>query len=137
MIAGEPLRTLLYIEDSLASLKLVEHLVARRPEMRLLTAADAGLGLELARTKRPEVILMDINLPGLGGFEALRLLRDDPATANIPVIALSANASPADIEKGLKAGFFRYAAKPIKIDEFMELLDRVLEFARVNEAGRA
>ena len=63
---------------------------------------------------------MDINLPGISGIEALKILRDDPATAHIPVVALSANAMPRDIEKGLEAGFFRYLTKPIKVDEFME-----------------
>ena len=63
---------------------------------------------------------MDINLPGISGIEALRILRGDPATAHIPVIALSANAMPRDIEKGMQAGFFRYLTKPIKVPEFME-----------------
>jgi len=75
------------------------------------------------------VILMDINLPGINGFEALKILRSDPATAHIPVIAVSANAMPLDIERGLKAGFFRYITKPIKVSEFMEALDVALEFA--------
>ena len=72
---------------------------------------------------------MDINLPDINGFEALKILRSDPATAHIPVIAISANAMPLDIERGLKAGFFRYITKPIKVDEFMEALDVALEFA--------
>jgi CheY-like chemotaxis protein len=72
---------------------------------------------------------MDINLPGINGFEALKILREDPATAHIPVIAISANAMPRDIERGLKAGFFRYITKPIKLNELMEALDAALEFA--------
>ena len=72
---------------------------------------------------------MDINLPDISGFEALKILRADPATALIPVIAISANAMPVNIEKGIKAGFFRYITKPIKVDEFMEALDVALEFA--------
>ena len=72
---------------------------------------------------------MDINLPGISGIEALKILREDPATAHIPVVALSANAMPRDIEKGLEAGFFRYLTKPIKVNEFMETLDVALEFA--------
>ena len=72
---------------------------------------------------------MDINLPGISGIEALKILRDDPATAHIPVVALSANAMPRDIEKGLEAGFFRYLTKPIKVNEFMDTLDVALEFA--------
>ena len=72
---------------------------------------------------------MDINLPGISGIEALKILSEDPATAHIPVVALSANAMPRDIEKGLLAGFFRYLTKPIKVDEFMDTLDVALESA--------
>jgi PAS domain S-box-containing protein len=124
-----PLRTLLYVEDNPANLKLVEQLIARRPDLRLLTAVNGRLGIEVARAARPEVILMDINLPDINGFEALKILRADPATAHIPVVALSANAMPRDIDKGLEAGFFRYLTKPIKIMEFMDMLHVTLEFA--------
>jgi PAS domain S-box-containing protein len=123
------LRTLLYVEDNPANLKLVEQLIARRPDMRLLSARDGNVGIQLARSKRPHVILMDINLPGINGIEALNILREDPATAHIPVVALSANAMPRDIKKGLHAGFFRYLTKPIKVNEFMDTLDEALEFA--------
>ena len=124
-----PLRTLLYVEDNPANLELVEQLIARRPDLRLLTAVNGTLGIELARAAQPEVILMDINLPGISGIEALKILREDPATAHIPIVALSANAMPRDIERGLEAGFFRYLTKPIKINEFMETLDVALECA--------
>jgi CheY-like chemotaxis protein len=127
---GAPQRTLLYVEDNPANLKLVEQLIARRPDMRLLSARDGNLGIQLARANHPEVILMDINLPGISGIEALKILREDPSTAHIPVVALSANAMPRDIEKGMLAGFFRYLTKPIKVNEFMETLDIALEFAR-------
>jgi PAS domain S-box-containing protein len=133
---GARLRTLLYVEDNPANLKLIEQLIGRRPDMRLLSAVDGNLGIQLARANQPEVILMDINLPGISGIEALRILRGDPVTAHIPVIALSANAMPRDIEKGLQAGFFRYLTKPIKVNEFMQTLDVALEFAR-QEAGHA
>jgi CheY-like chemotaxis protein len=104
--------------------------------MRLLTAVNGTLGIEVARTAQPTVILMDINLPGISGVEALKVLRVDPATAHIPVVALSANAMPRDIEMGLDAGFFRYLTKPIKINVFMDTLDAALEFAR-QEIGHA
>jgi CheY-like chemotaxis protein len=133
---GAPLRTLLYVEDNPANLMLIEQLIARRPDMRLLTAIDGNLGIQLARARQPDVILMDINLPGISGIEALRILRADPATARIPVVALSANAMPRDVEKGLQAGFFRYLTKPIRVNEFMQTLDVALEFAR-QEAGHA
>jgi len=126
---GAPLRTLLYVEDNPANLKLVEQLIARRPDMRLLSARDGNTGIELARANQPEVILMDINLPGISGIEALKILREDPATAHIPVVALSANAMPRDIERGLEAGFFRYLTKPIKVNEFMDTLAVALKFA--------
>jgi signal transduction histidine kinase/CheY-like chemotaxis protein len=127
-------RTLLYVEDNPANLMLVEGLIARRPDIRLLSARDGNRGVEIARASRPDVILMDINLPGISGFRALRMLAEDPATARIPVIALSANAMPRDIEKGLEAGFFRYLTKPIKVNEFMDTLDVALKFAKTQSA---
>ena len=118
-----PLSTLLYVEDNPANLKLVEQLIARRIDIRLITAIDGNLGIQLARAEHPDVILMDINLPGISGIEALKILRDDPVTAQIPVVALSANAMPRDIEKGLEAGFFRYLTKPIKLNKLMDTLE--------------
>ena len=115
---------------------LVEDLIARRPEIRLLAAMDGLRGIEIARASAPDVILMDINLPGISGINAMRILAQDPATAHIPVIALSANANPRDIEKGLEAGFFRYLTKPIKVNEFMETLDVALKAAGTGEALR-
>jgi PAS domain S-box-containing protein len=132
--AGAHMRTLLYVEDNPANLKLVEKLIARRSDIRLLSAVDGNRGVELARTCRPDVILMDINLPGISGIEALRILREDHSTAHIPVIALSANAIPRDIQKGLDAGFFRYLTKPIKVSEFMDALNVALDFAKENRA---
>jgi signal transduction histidine kinase/ActR/RegA family two-component response regulator len=124
------LRTLLYVEDNSANLKLVEQLIARRPNTRLLLAKEATSGIEQARIHQPDVILMDINLPGISGISALRILGDDPLTRHIPVVAISANAMPHDIQAGLQAGFYRYLTKPIKVTEFMETVDRALEFAR-------
>jgi PAS domain S-box-containing protein len=126
------MRTLLYVEDNPANLKLVEKLIARRPDIRLLSAIDGNRGVELARSCLPDVILMDINLPGISGIEALRILRETAETARIPVVALSANAIPRDIQKGLDAGFFRYLTKPIKVGEFMDALNVALEFAKEN-----
>ena len=123
------MRTLLYVVDNPANLKLVEQLIGRRPDMHLLSAADGHLGIELARSAHPEVILMDINLPGISGIDAMKILRADPATAQIPVVAISANAIPRDIENGLAAGFFRYLTNPIKVNEFMDTLNVALEFA--------
>src|SRR5690242_1352137 len=130
-----PLRTLLYVEDNPANLKLIEQLIARRPDIRLLTAREGNTGIQLARANQPALILMDINLPGISGIEALKILREDPATKHIPVIALSANAMPRDIEKGLQAGFFRYLTKPIKVPEFMETIEVALKFGEQETVG--
>jgi len=121
--------TLLYVEDNLANLRLVEQIVARHPGMRLLTALNGNSGIEIANVSQPDVILMDINLPGIDGFETLKMLRSTPKTAHIPVIAVSANAMPLDIERGLKAGFLHYITKPINVDEFVQTLEATLEFA--------
>jgi CheY-like chemotaxis protein len=129
--SGAPKRTLLYVEDNPANLMLVEDLIARRSDIRLISAPDGSQGVEMALASLPDVILMDINLPGISGIEALRILSEDLSTAHIPIIALSANAIPRDIEKGLEAGFFRYLTKPIKLDEFMDSLDLALNTAKV------
>lgn len=128
------LHTVLYVEDNPANLRLVEQIMARHPGICLLTAVNAYGGIEIARNKQPDVILMDINLPDISGIEALKILRSDPATAHIPVIAVSANSMPADINRGLKAGFFRYISKPIKVDGFMAALNLALESAEKNSA---
>ncbi len=136
------LRTLLYVEDNPANLMLVEDLIARRPDIRLLTARDGNRGIEIARASLPDVILMDINLPGISGIQALKVLAQDAVTARIPVVALSANAVPRDIARGMEAGFFRYLTKPIKVNEFMDTLDVALKFAdahaaHASEAGKS
>ena len=127
---GTRVRTLLYVEDNPANLMLVEDLIGRRADIQLLIARDGIRGIEIARASQPDAILMDINLPGINGIEALGILAADPVTAHIPVVALSANAMPHDIEKGLQAGFFRYLTKPIKVNEFMDTLDQALSLAQ-------
>jgi len=127
---GTPLRTVLYVEDNPANLELVEQLIARRPDLRLLGATDGDLGIEFARSYQPAVILMDINLPGISGIEAMSILRADPLTAHIPIIALSANAVRRDIAKALQAGFLSYLTKPIKVNQFMEALDVALNLSQ-------
>lgn len=122
--------TLLYVEDNQANLTLIEDIIASRPDFFLLTARDAFAGIELARLAQPDLILMDINLPGMSGTEALAVLRKDSLTQDIPVIALSANAIPRDIEKGLEAGFFHYLTKPVRVNELMDTLDAAVEMVR-------
>jgi CheY-like chemotaxis protein len=132
---GTATHTLLYVEDNPANLELVEQIVTRRSDLRLISATDGSIGIEFARAYQPAVILMDINLPGISGIDAMRILRADPATAHIPVIAVSANAIPGDIEKGLKAGFFNYVTKPIQVSQFMTALNAALEFSQSNAAA--
>lgn len=125
-ITGKRQRTLLYVEDNPANLKLVEQLVGRRADLRLLSARDGTSGVRTACAEHPDVILMDINLPGIDGYEALRQLQEDPVTRSIPVVALSANAMPRDIAMGLAAGFCSYLTKPFDVDAFMAALDSAL-----------
>jgi CheY-like chemotaxis protein len=99
--------------------------------MQLYGAEDAMRGIALAQEHQPEVILLDINLPGISGLQALKILQEDPTTKHIPVLALSANAMPRDIERGLAAGFFRYLTKPIRVPDFMDALDAGLAQAEV------
>jgi CheY-like chemotaxis protein len=105
---------------------LVEQILARRPDLRLLTAVDAEHGLPIALAVLPDVILLDINLPGRDGYDILAHLRADPSTRPIPVLAVSANAMPADLRRGLDAGFFRYLTKPIRVDAFLDALEDAL-----------
>lgn len=124
-----PLRTVLYVEDNPANLALVEQLIAGRGNLKLLTASEGHLGIQLARTYQPDVILMDIHLPGMSGLDSFKILREDSATAHIPVVAVSANAIPRDIERAMEVGFFSYLTKPIKVIEFMDALDVALRSA--------
>jgi len=110
----------LYIEDNPANLKLVARLLGRLPDIHLVTARLPELGLELARARKPALILLDISLPGMDGFEALRRLREDPATREIPVIAITAHAMARDIERGKQAGFADYITKPLQVGAFLD-----------------
>ncbi|MHA7816884.1 MAG: hybrid sensor histidine kinase/response regulator [Pseudohaliea sp.] len=117
-------RKVLYVEDSPANLRLVEKFLARRPAIKLLTAGTAEEGLALAARERPALILLDINLPGMDGFEALRRLRENPVTRDTPVLAVTANAMPRDVERGRKAGFADYLTKPLDLAELLARIDR-------------
>lgn len=134
-IRGETPHTVLCIEDDPVNLMLIEQIVKEVPHLRLLSANAGNPGIALARTHLPDVILMDLNLPDLGGIEALQTLHKDAATAHIPVIALTASATCRDVAKGLDAGFFEYLTKPIKIDELMSTLDDALLFTEMRCAN--
>ena len=129
---------LLYVEHHAESVELVEQLLAKRKDLRLLHAADVSLGMKLARSKRPEVILINVDLPGfdagLDALELIKLLRGEPKMQAAPILALSANATPAAIVKGLEAGFFHYLTKPIQAGPLMEALDYALEFAALERS---
>ncbi len=118
---------LLCIEDNPANMRLVERILALRTDIRLLKAGTPGLGLELARVSHPALILLDINLPEMDGFEVLRCLRENPLTRGIPVIGISANAMPKDVELARAAGFDDYLTKPLDIGQFLSVVERNLD----------
>ena len=118
--------TLLHIEDNPANRALVARILERRPNIAIIAAESAEHGLELARTRDPDLIVLDINLPGMDGYAALELLRSWPDTRNIPIIALSANAMPSDVKRGLEAGFLQYLTKPVDVKEFLRAIDLFL-----------
>ena len=119
--------TLLYVEDNPANLELMELIVSRIDGLSLISAATAEIGLELARTRLPDVIVLDINLPGMNGIEALKELRKGPETADIPIFALSAAATRKDIENGIEAGFRRYMTKPMQVEEVVDAIKGAVE----------
>jgi len=122
-------QSVLYIEDNPANLRLVAQLLGRIEHIEMLSAHEPMLGLELATEHKPDLILLDINLPGMDGFGVLSQLRQREATQHIPVIAISANAMPKDIEKGLAAGFDEYLTKPINIVELFEIIETRLSLS--------
>ena len=117
---------LLYIEDSPSHIQLVETIVDDIPNIQMFTAHTPILGLELAQAYRPDLIVLDICLPGMDGFEVMERLRASEVTSEIPVMAVSANATQMDIEKGQRAGFCRYLTKPINVEEFKKAVDELL-----------
>jgi CheY-like chemotaxis protein len=122
---GEIKGSILYIEDNPANVLLMEQ-IARRLSIRFVTAHNAEMGITLAVSQQPDLVVMDINLPQMNGYEALRCLRENPVTAAIPVIALSANAMPRDVARGLEAGFLRYHTQPIDIETMMTSIRQIL-----------
>jgi CheY-like chemotaxis protein len=121
-----PSRTILYIEDNLSNLKLIERVLSGRPELGLISAMQASLGLELAREHRPDLILLDLHLPDMKGEEALRRLRQDPATRRIPVVIISADATRSQAKRLRQAGADDYLTKPLDVKRFLEVVDAML-----------
>jgi len=128
---------LLYIEDNPVNLSLIEQLMLTRSDIDLLVASDGTTGLAKAQSALPAVILLDINLPDINGFDLINVLLENPATSNIPVIALSANAMQSDIQKGLQAGCRHYLTKPVKVTELMEKLDETFSYLALRSAATA
>lgn len=120
-------RVLLYVEDSPASLRLMQKVIAKWPDVELRGAATAEIGVEMARAEPPALILMDINLPGMDGYEALAQLKNDPKTAQIPVIALTANAMTSDKERAQAAGFCAFITKPVDLSSLYDTLHKTLD----------
>jgi CheY-like chemotaxis protein len=123
---GEAHRIVLYVEDNRANMALVERLMARRGDVEFLSAFNARTGIAMARDRLPHVILMDVNLPDMNGMDALQVLRGDAVTAAIPVIALSSDAFPRQIEKGIEAGFFQYLTKPFRVEDLNAAIESAL-----------
>ncbi|MCG5524640.1 PAS domain S-box protein [Ectothiorhodospira haloalkaliphila] len=122
--------TVLHIDDNPANLRLVAQILTRRPHLRLLSAPDPSLGLELATAHAPDLILLDINMPELDGYQVLKRLRASPDTATIPVMALTAFATERDVERGISAGFDEYLTKPLDVEHFLSVLDALLQKAQ-------
>jgi PAS domain S-box-containing protein len=116
-------RLVVYVEDNPANVTFMRDLLAEFEALELVTAPTAEMGIELARGRRPDVVIMDINLPGISGVEALRILREDPNTRDIPVIAMTAAAAEKERQRGLQLGFYRYLTKPVKVDELIAVLE--------------
>jgi signal transduction histidine kinase/FixJ family two-component response regulator len=118
--------TVLYVEDNFSNLKLIERLFRLRPALKLIAARDGKSGLQMAREQLPALILVDLNLPDMNGRDILTKLRTEPLTSAIPVIALSADATPGQIERLMQDGAADYLTKPINVQKFLDVLDRTL-----------
>jgi PAS domain S-box-containing protein len=118
--------TILYVEDNLSNFKLVDRLLSQRSTVRLLTAMEGSLGLELARQHHPDLILLDLHLPVMDGREVLRRLKEDPATSEIPVVVVSADATTSSVEQLLGAGAAAFITKPLDVKRFMAVVEDAL-----------
>jgi CheY-like chemotaxis protein len=128
------IHTLLQIEDNPANLKLVERVLENMPDVNLISAPQGRLGVDLARQHQPDAILLDLNLPDLSGFEVLRILRADPATRDIPVIVISADATRDQIKRLLDAGARAYVTKPLEVAQFVQVVGDALQERRLDRA---
>ncbi|MGI8553600.1 MAG: ATP-binding response regulator [Dehalococcoidia bacterium] len=119
-------RTVLYIEDNLSNLEVVERLLSRRPGVKILTATQGGLGIELAQKHHPDLILLDLHLPDTTGDIVLQQLQADESMRRVPVVMVSADATPKQIERLLAGGARQYLTKPLNLKRFMQVVDGIL-----------
>jgi signal transduction histidine kinase len=130
-------KTVLYVEDNLSNLRLIDRVLAGRPGIKLLSAVRGALGLDLARQHRPDLILLDLNLPDMHGADVLRSLQENPHTASIAVVVISADATAAQIERLLAAGARDYLTKPIDVKQFLVTVDDLLRQDQSHPNGGA
>jgi len=127
-------KKILYIEDNVANLTLVDKVLQLVAGVELVSARTGELGIELARELKPDLVLLDINLPGMNGYDVLKSLRADAELADVPVIAMTASATRADLQEGLRAGFDDYLTKPFDIRKFLGLVEEYLDIGSAFEA---
>jgi CheY-like chemotaxis protein len=125
-LGGNRRRVVVYVEDNPANVVFMRDVLGDFDQVDLVTAPTAEMGIEIARVRLPDAVIMDINLPGMSGVDALHLLRQDPQTKDVPIIALTAAASERDRQRGIQAGFYRYLTKPVKVDELVTALEELL-----------
>jgi CheY-like chemotaxis protein len=119
-------RTILYVEDNLSNLRLVESILMRQPHIKLVAAMQGRLGLELAREHHLDMILLDLHLPDINGEEVLRRLRAEANTQGVPVVMLSADATPGQSERLLQSGANAYLTKPLDVKQFLHVVEETL-----------
>lgn len=120
-------KTILYIEDNPANLRLVTVIIEKHSKHELISAPDGNLGLELVKSQKPDLILLDINLPGSNGYEVLIEIQKDKDISHIPVIAVSANAMKSDLDKGKEAGVIDYVTKPIEVKKLLGAINKIFD----------
>lgn len=136
LMASSKARVVLYIEDNLSNLKLLQRLLAHRPEVKLLPAMQGRMGLDLAREHQPDLILLDLHLPDMLGDEVLWKLQATPETSRIPVVVISADATAGQIDRLLAAGARAYLTKPLDVKKCLDLLDEILNESAGSHARR-
>jgi CheY-like chemotaxis protein len=126
LASGAARHKIIYIEDNPSNIAFMEDLLGELSSVELVTAPTAEMGIELVRAHQPDAVIMDINLPGMSGFDAVARLREWPETKSIPVIGLSAAALLKDTKRAAEAGFYRYLTKPVKVAELTSVLEELL-----------